>query len=262
MSRQAFDARFPGEEACGQYLADRRWPEGFICPACEGRKGWPLKRKRATWECAGCGRQTSVMAGTVMHGSHLPLRTWFLAAHIVTSHSNGMAALQLQAQLGLGGYKTASPSSLGPCMDGSRGARAFQLKLACFRLRPCIRRLDCSTVAARPDESPRSLWSQSMARAARRSGPNRVSLAIFPSFAIISRCTCLLVEGNTPCLCQATVPALNSVWFFISAQAVRAMRLAKAIAACFGFLRWMIFHSQSSPGSPRRRALTCAMAPR
>jgi hypothetical protein len=42
-----------------------------------------------------------------MHSSHLPLRTWFLAAHIITSHSNGMSALQLQAQLGLGSYKTA-----------------------------------------------------------------------------------------------------------------------------------------------------------
>jgi hypothetical protein len=42
-----------------------------------------------------------------MHSSHLPLRTWFLAAHIITSHSNGMSALQLQAQPGLGSYKTA-----------------------------------------------------------------------------------------------------------------------------------------------------------
>jgi len=42
-----------------------------------------------------------------MHSSHLPLRTWFLAAHIATSHSNGISSLQLQAQLGLGSYKTA-----------------------------------------------------------------------------------------------------------------------------------------------------------
>ena len=46
-------------------------------------------------------------AGTIMHRSHLPLRTWFLAAHIMASHSNGISALQLQAQLGLGSYKTA-----------------------------------------------------------------------------------------------------------------------------------------------------------
>jgi len=107
MSRQAFDARFSGEEACSHHLAQHRWPEGFVCPSCGTCKGWPLKRNRAAWECSGCARQTSVTAGTVMHGSHLPLRTWFLAAHIITSHSNGMSALQLQAQLGLGSYKTA-----------------------------------------------------------------------------------------------------------------------------------------------------------
>ena len=42
-----------------------------------------------------------------MHASHLPLRTRFLAEHILTSHSSGMSALQLQAQLGLGSYKMA-----------------------------------------------------------------------------------------------------------------------------------------------------------
>ena len=35
------------------------------------------------------------------------LKTWFMAVHIVTSHSNGISALQLQAQLGLGSYKSA-----------------------------------------------------------------------------------------------------------------------------------------------------------
>lgn len=70
-------------------------------------KGWALKGKRFTWECAACRRQTSVTAGTIMHGSHLTLKTWFTAIHIVTSHSNGISALQLQAQLGLGSYKSA-----------------------------------------------------------------------------------------------------------------------------------------------------------
>ncbi len=44
-----------------------------------------------------------------MHRSHLPLKTWFLAAHIVATHSNGISALQLQVQLGIGSYKTAWP---------------------------------------------------------------------------------------------------------------------------------------------------------
>ena len=107
MSRAAFEARFADDAACAAHLSARRWPEGFVCPACGGAKGWELKGKRFTWECAGCGKQTSVTAGTVMHRSHLSLRTWFVAAHIVTSHSNGISALQLQAQLGLGSYKTA-----------------------------------------------------------------------------------------------------------------------------------------------------------
>ncbi len=46
-------------------------------------------------------------AGTIVHRSPLPLKIRFMAVHIVTSHSNGISALQLQARLGLGSYKSA-----------------------------------------------------------------------------------------------------------------------------------------------------------
>ena len=46
-------------------------------------------------------------AGTIVHRSPLPLKIRFIAVHIVTSHSNGISALQLQARLGLGSYKSA-----------------------------------------------------------------------------------------------------------------------------------------------------------
>ncbi len=42
-----------------------------------------------------------------MHRSKLPLRTWFEAVHLLTSHSNGISAEQAQAQLGIRSYKTA-----------------------------------------------------------------------------------------------------------------------------------------------------------
>ena len=106
-SLAAFLKRFPDEGACAEHLFRKRWPNGFVCPECGGVKGWELGTKRFTWECAACGRQTSVTAGTVMHGSKVPLRTWFLAAHLMATHSNGISALQMQAQLGLGSYKTA-----------------------------------------------------------------------------------------------------------------------------------------------------------
>src|SRR4051812_44800022 len=60
-----------------------------------------------TLQCAACARQVSVTAGTVLHGSHLGLRTWFLAAWLVATHKNGISARQLGLQLGLGCYKTA-----------------------------------------------------------------------------------------------------------------------------------------------------------
>ena len=37
----------------------------------------------------------------------LPLTVWFWSAYLMATHSNGIAALQLQKQLGLGSYKSA-----------------------------------------------------------------------------------------------------------------------------------------------------------
>ena len=57
--------------------------------------------------CAGCGRKTSVTAGTIFHRSHTPLSTWFAAAWFVTSQKTGVSALGLQRALGFGSYETA-----------------------------------------------------------------------------------------------------------------------------------------------------------
>lgn len=102
-----FQRRFPDDAACASYLAAARWPDGFVCPACGSVKGWALTTKAWTHECAACQRQTSVTAGTVLHGSKLKLSVWFWAAYLMATHSNGISALQLQKQLGLGSYKSA-----------------------------------------------------------------------------------------------------------------------------------------------------------
>jgi len=102
-----FQRRFSDDEACAAYLAEQRWPEGFVCPACGHSKGWKLRTKPWTFECAACRRQTSVTAGTIMHKSKLALTVWFWAAYLMATHSNGLSALQLQRQLGLGSYKSA-----------------------------------------------------------------------------------------------------------------------------------------------------------
>jgi len=102
-----FQRQFPDEAACAAWLAAGRWPEGFRCPVCGHDHAWELETKAWTWECADCRRQTSVTAGTVMHGSKLPLTAWFWAAYLMATHSNGISARQLGRQLGLGSYKSA-----------------------------------------------------------------------------------------------------------------------------------------------------------
>jgi transposase-like protein len=101
-----FQDRFATEAACLDHLAASRWPEGFVCPGCGGRRAWVLER-RHLWECSTCSLQTSVTAGTVMHRTHTPLRTWFWAAYLVATHHPGISAKQLQRQLGLSRYETA-----------------------------------------------------------------------------------------------------------------------------------------------------------
>ena len=102
-----FEQRFGDEDACAEYLAEARWPDGFVCPGCGSKKAWRLESKPWTYECVGCGRQTSVTAGTIMHHSKLPLTTWFWAAYVMATQPNGISALQLQRELSLGSYKTA-----------------------------------------------------------------------------------------------------------------------------------------------------------
>ena len=102
-----FQTRFPDEAACAAWLFEARWPTGFGCPACDHDKAWPHGGKAFTYECAACGRQTSVTAGTIMHSSKLPLTVWFWAAYLMATHSNGISALQLQRLLALGSYKSA-----------------------------------------------------------------------------------------------------------------------------------------------------------
>ena len=99
------ERRFSTDAACRDYLAALRWPDGFVCPHCQGRQAYVMSR--GLWLCRQCRRQTSVMAGTIFQDSRLPLTLWFRAIWYVTSQKNGVSALGIQRVLGLGSYQTA-----------------------------------------------------------------------------------------------------------------------------------------------------------
>ena len=101
------------EEQAREYIELIRWPYGPVCPHCGGTKVGGVasnkeKEVRAgLYTCLSCMKQFTVTVDTVMHGSHIPLRQWLLAFHLMTSSKKGVSALQLQRNLGLGSYKSA-----------------------------------------------------------------------------------------------------------------------------------------------------------
>jgi transposase-like protein len=99
------ESRFSSEQACRDYLFRLRWPDGFACPCCGLSRAWPLRSGR--WQCAACGHQVSVTAGTVFQDTRTPLTIWFRAMWWITSQKNGVSALGLQQVLGWGSYQTA-----------------------------------------------------------------------------------------------------------------------------------------------------------
>jgi len=101
-----FQSKFATEEACQEYLAACRWPDGFVCPKCGNRRAYELANLKR-WECAGCRYQVSLTAGTILHNTKTPLTVWFWAAYLMTTDKRGLSALLLQRQLGIGRYETA-----------------------------------------------------------------------------------------------------------------------------------------------------------
>ena len=104
----AFQHMFPDDDACAAWLIEMRWPDGFVCPACGHEKGWALRRKAHTFECAGLppadlgdGRDDPATPASCRS----PSGSW--AAYLMATHSNGISALQLQKQLGIGSYRSA-----------------------------------------------------------------------------------------------------------------------------------------------------------
>jgi hypothetical protein len=54
-SIEAFVENFRDDYACAEYLARRRWPDGFVCSHCASRKGSRLEARPWLFECAGRG---------------------------------------------------------------------------------------------------------------------------------------------------------------------------------------------------------------
>ncbi len=107
LSMAGFIERYGTEAQCYRALYKTRWPKGFRCPKCSKRSRSRFRRgRRVYYQCRSCRYQSTLISGTLMAGTKLPLTTWFLALYLLTTTKTNLSALELMRHLGIN-YKAA-----------------------------------------------------------------------------------------------------------------------------------------------------------
>jgi len=102
-----FYQRFPDDDACLEFLKEKRYPQGVtFCERCERDRKHHRVTGRPAYACDYCGSMVSPMAGTIFEHSSTPLRLWFYAMFLMGSTRCGISAKQIQRETGVT-YKTA-----------------------------------------------------------------------------------------------------------------------------------------------------------
>ncbi len=101
-----FQKRFPTEDSCLEHLMRTRFGERLKCFKCFKDATYYRVKKRRSFECEHCGHQVYPTAGTPFESTRTPLRDWFYVMFLFCASRNGVAAKEVQRQLGVT-YKTA-----------------------------------------------------------------------------------------------------------------------------------------------------------
>lgn len=105
-TRKELDARFPTEDACLDHLMNVRYGARFACPKCSKQANFYRVKNRRSYECEWCGYQVYPTAGTPFERTRTSLRDWFFVMFLFCASRNGVAAKEVQRELGVT-YKTA-----------------------------------------------------------------------------------------------------------------------------------------------------------
>lgn len=101
-----FHKQFQNDDACLEWLKNHLFPNGIFCVKCQEVTAHYKVTNRRSYSCQGCGRHVYPTAGTIYHKSTTPLVDWFYAIYLMSSTRCGIAAKQLERELGCT-YKTA-----------------------------------------------------------------------------------------------------------------------------------------------------------
>ena len=102
-----FQAEYPDDAAClAAVMVSQYGGTRFVCPGCGVEAEFHAMSKRRAYACQECGHHIYPCAGTIFHKSSTKLTNWFFAMYLMTSTRHGVAAKELQRQIGCT-YKTA-----------------------------------------------------------------------------------------------------------------------------------------------------------
>lgn len=106
MSKSVFSAKhFNDEAAAYAFVEAHLWADGRICPHCGvvDRSG-ALKGKSnriGLYKCYACRKPFTVKVGTIFEASHIQMRDWLAAIHLICSSKKGISSNQLSRTLGI-----------------------------------------------------------------------------------------------------------------------------------------------------------------
>jgi transposase len=97
-----FQAEYPDDEAClTKLMVVNFGGTEIFCPACGVRSQFHMMSKRRAFACQECGHHIYPCADTIFHKSRTKLTCWFFAMYLMTSTRHGIAAKELQRQIGV-----------------------------------------------------------------------------------------------------------------------------------------------------------------
>ena len=105
-SIRQFMERFPTEDSCLDHLMRTRYGDRHDCTGCGRSAHFYRAKARRSYACEYCGHQVYPTAGTPFDRTRTPLRDWFHVMFMFCSTRNGVAAKEVERQLGVT-YKTA-----------------------------------------------------------------------------------------------------------------------------------------------------------
>jgi hypothetical protein len=98
-----FEKQFPTDEACKEYIAAKRWPDGIVkCPRCGANERVYKLKKPFSWTCCNvdCGGRKgyrfSVTTATIFQDTKVSLIIWFRIGYMMLTAKKGVSSLQVR----------------------------------------------------------------------------------------------------------------------------------------------------------------------